>query len=52
MTTLISDLRQAWRSLGKNIGFVVTALTTMAVGVGANTAIFTVVKAVLIEPLP
>src|SRR5262245_65555320 len=52
MSSLVSDLRQAWRSLSKDRGFLAVALITIALGVGANTAVFSVVKAVLIEPLP
>src|SRR5262245_23855231 len=52
MSTLLSDLRLAWRSLSKDRGFLTTALITIALGVGGNTAVFSVVKAVLIEPLP
>jgi putative ABC transport system permease protein len=52
MSNLISDLRQAWRSLNHDRGFLTTALITIALGVGGNTAVFSVVKAVLLEPLP
>jgi predicted permease len=52
MTTLIADTRHAVRSLLKNGGFAAVALLTLALGVGANTAVFSVVNAVLIQPLP
>src|SRR5918992_4470097 len=52
MSTLVSDTRHALRSLAKNRGFAVVALLTIALGVGANTAVFSVVNAVLLQPLP
>ena len=52
MDTLRHDLRLALRLLWKDRGFAVTALLTLAICIGANTAIFTVVRSVLLRPLP
>ena len=52
MTDFIRDLRQGFRLLLRAPGFAVTAILTLALGIGATTALFTVVNAVLIEPLP
>ena len=46
------DIRHAWRLLRRTRGFTVTAIAVLAISIGANTAVFSVINSLLLRPLP
>jgi predicted permease len=52
LESLLVDLKHVCRRLGRSPGFAITVLLTLAIGIGANTAVFSVLNSVLLRPLP
>ena len=52
LESLLRNVRYAWRTLRRSPGYAILAILTLGVGIGANTAIFTVINGVLLRPLP
>jgi len=52
LESILADLKFVFRRLRKSPGFTATVLLTLAIGIGANTAVFSVLNSVILKPLP
>ena len=52
LESILADIKFTFRRLGKSPGFAATVLLTLAIGIGANTAVFSVINCILLKPLP
>ena len=52
LDNIARDIRHAWRLLRRTRGFTVTAIAVLAISIGANTAVFSVINSLLLGPLP
>ncbi len=52
MSTFLQDVRHGLRLMAQNSGFAAVAVLTLALGIGANTSIFSLVNAIMLRPLP